>query len=490
MPQIYQARSVESALEKAEGFRQSGRYDWFRGQLHAWPLRPSLFRDSGGTFQDKVERVNRFGNWVAATAGIEKLKRNQDLLLAVAQHYELPTTLLDFTTDPRIAAFFAASGTRRTERKVPKWSCIYCLNSEEVKSRLEASPLRDRIRLIAPMVDDLWRLQAQKGVFLDLRVTGPFVDHALLDILFPFAMIRFPFKGPFSGIAEDEVYPIRKSHLEYLLERYFQFEKLYTAEQVLKNNPDMYGPQINKEPIEWNGEPSAFRSGKLPTLHKSWPPKSGTAWIHPPPEVFSTAPSQPFRIKLFSLESGTEPRTYYHNQFFDLFQRNSNARKLCVRFEFEEEGHLGLIKQLELIWDGMRRFPYTDLQVAIALTNRILLATDGAKHKLFGETTLVELGSDEGSYTFAHCALDSLRGAFRQDLQELVIESEWGRIEDNPSEALGILIDPKRLFCFEPFIQLFAEQIIPTQARLTWGEEGKDYCFVFSPVRVVRFGLH
>jgi hypothetical protein len=490
LPKIYQARSVESALEKAEGFRQSGTYDWFRGQLHAWPLRPSLFRDSSEAFQDRVERVNRFGDWVAATAGIENLQRDRDLLLAVAQHYRLPTTLIDFTTDTRIAAFFAASGSRQSGRKVPKWSCIYCLNSEEVKLRLEANPIRDRIRLVAPVVDDLWRLQAQKGVFLDVRVSGSFVDNVLLDMFVPFAMIRFPFKGPFSGIAADEVYPTRKSHLEYLLERYFQVEYLYSAAQAMNNNPELFGAQINEEPVEWGGEPKAFRSGTLPGLHWSWPLKTGTVWITPPPEVFSTAPSQPFCLNLSSNESVAEARTYYLNQLSELLQRDSNTRKLCVRFECEGEEHAGLARQLEVIWDGMRRFSFTDLQIATALTSRILLATEGSMRKLFGRTTLVELGSDDGSYTMAHCAIDSLRGAFRPDLQELVVEKEWGRIVDNPSEALRILIEPKRLFCFEPFVQLFAEQIIPTQARLTWGTEGQDYCFVFSPIRVDRFGLH
>jgi hypothetical protein len=277
MPRIVQARSIESALKKADEFRKSGEYDWFRGQLHAWPLRPSLFRETGESFDSKVERVNRFAYWAANTAGLENIRQSRDLLLAIAQHYGLPTTLLDFTIDPHIAAFFAGSGTRHTGRTVPKWSCIYCLNSAEVKKRLASSTIGERVRLLTPDVDDLWRLQAQRGVFLELQVTGRFVDNVLLDVLFPFAIIRFPFKGSFSGIQHDAIFPVRMSHLEYLLGRYFQAEYLYTAEQVMRSNPDVYGHAINEAAMEWTGEPDAFRVGKVPPIHDSWTREAGTA---------------------------------------------------------------------------------------------------------------------------------------------------------------------------------------------------------------------
>jgi hypothetical protein len=104
--------------------------------------------------------------------------------------------------------------------------------------------------------------------------------------------------------------------------------------------------------------------------------------------------------------------------------------------------------------------------------------------------TLVEFRADDGSYTFAHCAVASLRTAFRPDLLAQLAEDAQRRVQDNPSDVLNILIDPRRLFSFAPFIQLFAEQLIPTQARLTWGEAGEHYCYSFSPMRVQRFGLH
>jgi hypothetical protein len=492
LPQIFQAKSIESALKRAEGFRRTGAYDWFRGQLHAWPLRPSLFRETTESFQDKVDKVNRFGHWIARTPGLEKLRQDRDLLLAVAQHYGLPTTLLDFTTDPRIAAYFAGAGTRQPGRKVPKWSCIYCLNAGEVRNRLASNPVRDRIRLIEPDVDDLWRLQAQKGVFLDLQITGPFVDHVLLDLLFPFAMIRFPFRGPLTGIDENDVIPARKSHLEYLLERYFQSEYLHQAEAFMRSHPELFGQPIGEEPdeaAEWIGEAGAFRAGALPSIHESWKLKAGKAWLQPEPESYATAPSRSFRLVLSAAGEEGALREHYESQFHELFRTIASARSLCLAFEFDN-GHAGLARQLELIWDGMRRFPFSDGQITAALTNRILLATAVPRRKLFGEMTLVEFGADDGSYTFAHCALASLRAAFRPGLLDQLAVDARRRVEDDPSEVLRILIDPRRLFSFEPFIQLFAEQLVPTQARLTWGEGGEHYCYSFSPMRVQRFGLH
>ncbi len=42
--ETFRVNSIEEAVELAYRFKQEGKYDWFRGQVQAWPPFSSLFR--------------------------------------------------------------------------------------------------------------------------------------------------------------------------------------------------------------------------------------------------------------------------------------------------------------------------------------------------------------------------------------------------------------------------------------------------------------
>jgi hypothetical protein len=69
---------------------------------------------------------------VKSVSALQRIAGNDDAMLAIAQHYGLPTNLVDFTTNPRVAAFFATHEAPRPTAEKDS-SCIICLDFEELR---------------------------------------------------------------------------------------------------------------------------------------------------------------------------------------------------------------------------------------------------------------------------------------------------------------------------------------------------------------------
>ena len=95
----FRAANPIEALELARTLQRDGTHAFFRGQRRDWPLRPSLFRLTAASRELADQRFHRLYAWARATQGLEPIA-SEDCLLAVAQHYGIPTPFLDFTTDP------------------------------------------------------------------------------------------------------------------------------------------------------------------------------------------------------------------------------------------------------------------------------------------------------------------------------------------------------------------------------------------------------
>jgi FRG domain-containing protein len=88
-------------------------------------------------------------------------------LLALAQHYGVPTRMLDWSRHPYIAAYFAASDCVR-QRKTGRLA-LWAFDHYLAYSSNLYPWLTERLRLVTASAADIPNLFAQQGLFLLLR---------------------------------------------------------------------------------------------------------------------------------------------------------------------------------------------------------------------------------------------------------------------------------------------------------------------------------
>ncbi|MDD2449863.1 MAG: FRG domain-containing protein [Sulfurimonas sp.] len=220
--------NIDDALEVAMKFKENDEYDWFRGQSGLWPLISTFNRLSVDEQKTMLKKISLLQHWANETLNLQ----NEDKIIAIAQHYGIPTNFIDFSTDPKTAAFFA-SNTSDNNSEPNEYSCIICINTQVVSNIIEISKNttfknRPHPELLSINVDNLWHLDAQKGKFLYLPMVG-------FELSLPFKRIIFKrSKQNGSKFVGTDYIPERRSSLEQRFYGYIQMRILSDTTELLE----------------------------------------------------------------------------------------------------------------------------------------------------------------------------------------------------------------------------------------------------------------
>lgn len=481
--------NVDEAIDLATRWRNDGRYDWFRGQARAeWHPYPSLMRLQLQEPEWEVPylaRIGRLYSWLRSTPGLTGLADDPHSLMAIAQHYGIETNYLDFTTDPATAGFFACD-VSAPQSEVD--SCIFCLNTMHLTAawgeiqgkwnRLDEIRVPD-IELIHHRVPNLWRLEAQKGVFLFVQTDW--------DVHYPMDRIVFPYEGYPSFPAKRDIYPDRKSQLELLLDQFFANESaITTVHKLRKLYEDLQARGANATWHEVQAQPGLYhasvaRSGRLDP-HASW------ERVHPWLALSDEPHEQVLRREVPITIDLTLPPDALRSRFAAgarrAMERDTSLRNHHVNWAIEvsaartHDTAASLSLGLNRLWDGLRRTPFDARAIAESLAVWLVLHTmdfHNAKtparaqeicDRLFGETIGVECVSVDGASSRGYVSKGDLLAAMRDDLPEVLSDEARARAHD-PEFLLSVIYSPCLLFDFDRLAALFATQIAPTQMART-----------------------
>lgn len=484
------ANSIEAAVNLAEKWKKRGEYNWFRGQSKDWPADSALSRldQEGVSFAE--ERLKQFAIWVNNTPGLESLRNDEDSLIAVAQHYGIPTTFLDFTTEPSIAGFFATQGLNDKSGN----GYIYCLNTEDLRKTWtvlsKGSNKYPPIDFITIDVPNLWRMEAQHGVFLFCPKNW--------DTLWNMRRITFPHRQQQPSYpSTEQVFPSKKSQLELLLDHFFKVEKhrnLDVEALTKKYFPEAMICHL-KAPSK-GIEHQYFRNRRLPILPE-WEVTRLQNWLQVPNEPFyeTVLGEIALRVNLRSTPESIRNSVIYG--IMEALKLDPSIRKKSLRWINLPHGRIqkDLSNVLDWVWNGLRLLPYGDEELAEAIGTCFALYRVGYQNmdnqqeqiklstEVLGTIIPVQFDSWDGSYLTAFVNEKALRESVRSDICEH-LRPKYQSYSRHVKPLMMMCSNHKHLFDFQKFTRVFATQIVPTQVM----QRGVQACH-FSPLRLRGFGI-
>ena len=476
----YRTNNVDEAVALAERFKAEGKYNWFRGQRQNWWMKPTVARLTATEQAALSPKYERYIGWLSITPGLERLAEDPNAAFAIAQHHGMPTSFIDFTTEPSVAGFFA-SGKADDEGED---ACIICIDTADLLDFWTTIPEDYKpIELVTVDVPNLWRLEAQHGVFLYC----PYENFE--TVFYDCDRILFPTGSQVATPEREQIYP-RQSSLETLLQQFVMNEQLIVGTEAAR-------PFMREETTVYMRDEDGFDGDVIRAeiqAAPSWDPDRITSWLSPPAERFDAAyTTLQWRVPLRGQE--------LTDRVLEGMGSTPNARMQLVKFAVDaptEREAMAVGAVLEKFWDGVRRLPYSDDDIAAGLGTVVasyLRAKemggffDDAGHPtvdLFGESMIIEFGAEDGSYARGFVSFAGLRDALREDLPTYVLDQWKPQIVGNVFGTLQVLRRPRLLFDFDRFARLFVREIVPSQVLTRAGEKQAIF---YSPARLTRFGL-
>jgi hypothetical protein len=140
--------------------------------------------------------------------------------------------------------------------------------------------------------------------------------------------------------------------------------------------------------------------------------------------------------------------------------------------------------RLGRVWDGMRRLPYTDEQLAAALAATLALSANPTFSSSSIRLELASAGEVPSEWVTSRAAAEasSLQAAFRSDLATILRQPE---LINEPKLLFQVLQSPMYVYEFDKLVDLFAREIIPSQVLL----RRSDLAVFYSPATVAVIGI-
>jgi hypothetical protein len=490
MGSTYKVANVEEAVELAYKFKQEGTYDWFRGQVvDYWP-HSTLYRKQTEDEIKKAElQYELFTTWIGKTEELNYLLNpaNNHELEAIMQHYGLPTHYIDFTTNPAIAGFFASDTNKPISSR---YSCIYCLNTEDLLSFWEVVKTLEsrencKVQKIVIDVDNLWRLQAQSGVFLLCNYN--------LEEDYPIDKIIFPYSGYPSYPTKKIVYPDHKSALELLLDQYFDLQRASLFHEEMKDQTYF---------IPWKEFPKgfyleAFKEPESIKILSSWTEQQEFWKVYESEKYHDTTGTRQI-LRLNNLESPEEIKRMIIYGIKQVLRSSPKVRNSAIDWVLEDipknVNHLDIATILMKTWNGMRSLPFDDSDISEACGNAVHLHLN-SKEKgnyestllkvftdLFGPSMRVGFSNEDTTGSYGYASFNSINAARAIDLSEVLIE-EYKFMGNSIPQFFQLIYNPKLTFDFNKFKNFFVREVIPSQ--VAWAEN----LIIFNPMKLTIFGI-
>ena len=484
---------MEEAIDLARQWQREGKFDLFRGQSRNWELLASAHRvKHQNGYDSHLERLRLLHFFMGNNLVLKNYIHNKDHFIAIAQHYGLATNFIDFTTAPEVAAYFATQSTNRTG----KYACIICANKKHFEDVMAfAKPALDKCLVNGHLpeflsfdVENLWRLQAQKGHFLYTPFPG-------IETIYRFDRILFPLTKAFDGLAYEDIYPTSKRVLETYLDHFFSAEKRSRNIQQVK---------------QWLGEDKVRRPPEHNIFdyinpkcrpHYSWQRGNTIQWRENIEEHWEQLENKKQLEFCFSFSCiRNEDPSSLIEQVEQILSRHPSCRnntiKLLIRrvhIPFNKKLNTRIQKGCNLIWNGMRKLPYTNREIAVTLSRFVIMMSLNHDYKrtqyrpLMGETIYTGLSSGDGSYSRAHVGGHNILNTKRRNIYRYINNNDRAICQDNPVALIQLVNNPRYLFTFRGFRELFVSDIIPNQAILSIDEQNP--VIYFNPMHIKVFGL-
>lgn len=491
--------TVEDAVDLALRFKAEGRYDWFRGQVQAnWMPSSSMARAiQRGESQEHLEqRLQRFVDWASTVPALRYLTdpANTDQLFAVLQHYGFPTCYIDFSTEPGIAGFFASDCKEAPSPGT--LSAIFCLNTGDLRDFYDRyiTPNFEepfQIDVVSVNVDNLWRLQAQAGHFL-------FSNHDWYNF-YDMDRIEFPWTGYPSFPPKARIYPEHRSSLEQLLDNYFEDERRELNRQKflaeLREREVPGRPAVRHLIVKSDGF-DADTFSTPPQELPSWSKENLKSWLDMPAESFHDVVGLRQTVALRTGPEAPSPERQLVYGISAAMRQDPSLRRRAVQWELlglPDDVHRERLETLvREAWNGMRRLPYSDEDIALACGSLLELCaqpgclanTAGAALAAFRiwcpDAMEVEFAAEGDTGSRGYCSAGQLLEAISSDWTAALPD---GTSASTAEAALHLCHLPNCMLEFPAFSKLFGRQLIPSQLAL-----GRKLIH-FNPARLGVFGL-